>query len=72
MIRLDEIEKKANEAIGSKHYEPYFYDVANPDTILKLIEIAKAAKELLDFLDNDIGMDRPQLTWLRSAMRGVE
>jgi hypothetical protein len=49
-----------------------FISALNPQTCMKLIEIAASAKELLDYLDDEIGMDKPQLTWLRGALRGVE
>jgi hypothetical protein len=49
-----------------------FVVAINPETAKKLIEIATSAKELLDYLDDEIGMDKPQLTWLRGALRGVE
>jgi len=42
---------------------------ANPETVLRLCAIAEAAQDLVEFLDNDIGMDKPELTALRHALK---
>ena len=60
------------ERITNPVNEIEFQFTFSPGTVIKLIEIAKASRELLDYLDNEIGMDKPQLTWLRSALKGVE
>lgn len=85
MINIDHLEKLAREStpgpwivegvagsIINRHADAAFIASASPDVILKLCAVVRAARELTTFLDDDLGMDKPQLTWMRQALAELE
>lgn len=67
MIRLDELERLATQAIDFDASMDRFKDSCDPETILALVRIAREAKKIADCYDDEDWLSND----LKKALKGV-
>lgn len=72
MKSLDEIEKAAKKAIRDNWYGAAFQEAANPETVLRLIAVARAVENCMIYIEESADVSNAAAEYVRTMRKALK